>query len=238
MSPLAITGIADRRLHRADRRVLDRPRERARARPAVHGERCHPRRLGDARDRHRVAMSGIAAGADLERHRHVDRPDDRREDRPDERLVREQRGARGDVADLLRGAAHVDVDDLRAACDVVARRVRHEGGIRAGDLHRDRRRLALVVSATPRFLRAAKLRIRGDHLGDGVPRAEALAQETKRPIGDARHRRDGEIVRKVVRSDAHGRRKIVIERNACRGGKRIITAFPRAHAKHSRRIET
>jgi hypothetical protein len=60
------------------------------------------------------------------------------EDACDQRLVLHQRRAGHHVADLLGRAAHVDVDDLRAAIDVVARGFGHHGRIGAGDLHRDR----------------------------------------------------------------------------------------------------
>ena len=81
-----------------------------------------------------------------------------REDRRDQRLVGQQRRAGGDVADLLRRAAHVDVDDLRAVRDVVARGLGHQRRIGAGDLHRDRRALALVIDAPPRLVGAAQPR--------------------------------------------------------------------------------
>jgi hypothetical protein len=41
--------------------------------------------------------------------------------------------------------SHVDVDDLRAALDVVPRGVRHQRGIGAGDLHRDGFHFASMV---------------------------------------------------------------------------------------------
>jgi hypothetical protein len=54
----------------------------------VHGKRADARVLGNARNRERVAIVGIDAGADLERDRHVDGAHDRVDDRVDERLVR------------------------------------------------------------------------------------------------------------------------------------------------------
>ena len=67
------------------------------------------------------------------------------EDAPHERLVAEQRGAAQPVVDLLRRAAHVDVDDLRAQHPLGARRSRELRRIVPGQLHRARFRLALVV---------------------------------------------------------------------------------------------
>ena len=68
--------------------------------------------------------------------------------RRDQRLVLQQRGAGGDVADLLGRAAHVDVDDLgalRRRCSCAASAI--IAGSAPGDLDRDRLDLALVVGA-------------------------------------------------------------------------------------------
>ena len=143
MSPLAITGMRTARLDRA-RSCRTRPaptNAQARVRPCTASAR-DAGVLGDARDRAPRCACRDRAGADLERHRHVDRAHDGVDDRRDQRLVGEQRRAGGRVADLLRRAAHVDVDDLRAALDVVARGVGHHA--------RDRRRRSARRSARPR----------------------------------------------------------------------------------------
>ena len=64
-----------------------------------------------------VAVLGVPAGADLQRHRYAHRGDDGLEDLRDQRLVAQQRRAARASADLLGRAAHVQVDDLRAALD-------------------------------------------------------------------------------------------------------------------------
>jgi hypothetical protein len=149
-------GDAHRRLDRAYRFVFHRADEGASARAAVHREGADAGLLGDSRDRERVPVLGIApvrilsvTGTSTARTTAVD-------DRFDQRLVGEQCGAGGDVADLLRRAPHVDVDDLRAALDVVARGVGHLARIGAGDLHRDRLDLAAVIGSALRFLRAPR----------------------------------------------------------------------------------
>src|SRR5262245_51446136 len=115
------------------------------ARAAVHGERRDAGRLRDARDGDAVALRTRVAGADLERHRHVHGAYDRVEDAPDERVVAQQSRAGRHVAHLLRGASHVDVDDLRTAIDVEARGVGEHLGVIARDLYADRLGLALVI---------------------------------------------------------------------------------------------
>src|SRR6185312_2969698 len=108
-------------LHRGDGVVLGHAFVFVRAGAAMHGERRDARVLRDARDVQRVAVFAVPAGADLQRDRHVHRSNHRRADARDQRLVLQQRRARPYVADLLRRAAHVDVDDLGAVVGVVAR---------------------------------------------------------------------------------------------------------------------
>ena len=83
-----------------------------------------------------LSVTGTSAG-----------PHRRLEDRGDQRLVAQQRGARVPVADFLRRAAHVDVDDLRAGVDVAPRRLGHRHRVAARDLHDARFGLACVDRA-------------------------------------------------------------------------------------------
>jgi hypothetical protein len=79
----------------------------------------------------------------------------------------------------------------------VLRGLRHQRGVGAGDLHGDRTHFAAMIGATARFLRSPKTRIRRDHFRDRVARAVSLAQLPERPIGDAGHRRDDEVIREA-----------------------------------------
>ena len=116
-----MTGMPHGLLDRRDRLVLGLARVEHVARAAVHGERLHAGVLGDAGDAHAVAMVAIPARANLQRHGHAHGTDDGAHDAADERLVLQQRRAGPRVANLLRGAAHVDVDDLGAVLDGVPR---------------------------------------------------------------------------------------------------------------------
>ncbi len=140
---------ADCSLDRADRVVLDGADVRTGASAAVHRNGADTRTLRDPRNGKRIPVVRVGARADLERHRHVDGAHHRVHDRRDQRLVSEQCRARGGIADLLRRATHVDVDDLRAAIDVVARGIGHQRRIGAGDLHGDGLDLAGVIGAPP-----------------------------------------------------------------------------------------
>ena len=203
-------GHAHRGLHGGDGVVFSMTAVALLARAAVHGEHLHSAVLERASQGHGVAVLTAPAGAHLQGDGHATRRaclDDRLRDRDGERLVLHQRGARPLVADLLGRAAHVDVDDLRAAIDVVGRRLGHHGGVRPGDLHRDRARFALVVRA-PRCLQAVpQLAARRDHLAHRIARAELAAQLAEGTVGDARHRRREQVVREGVRADVHAKGK-------------------------------
>ena len=162
-----------------------------------------------ARARRTALRSRCApAGAHLQRHRHAVRRaggDHRLDDRERQRLVLHQRRAGPLVADLLGRAAHVDVDDLRAAVDVVGARPRPSSPRRC------RRSAPRSAPASPSWsARRAGLQAgpqvlaRGHHLAHRVAGAEALAQLAERPVGHARHRRDEQAVRQRDVADAHG----------------------------------
>ena len=154
-------------------------------------------------DPQRVAPRRARAGADLERDGNVDRGDHCLENARDQRLVAEQRGAGEDVADLFCRAAHVDVDDLRAAVHVIARGVGHQRRIGTGNLNRDGRCLAFVVEPQPRLAGAAQLGPRSNHLGHREAGAEASRELPEGAVGDARHRSDKQRIAQHMRSDLH-----------------------------------
>ena len=172
---------------------------------AMHGERPDARLLGDGEDRQGVAVGLVPAGADLQRDRRFgDGVDHGFKNAADQRLVLEQGRPGHHVADLLGGAAHVDVDDLGAAVDVVARRFRHHFRHRSGDLHGNRRDLTVVIGPSLRLGAAVKQRIRGDHLGYGQPRPQLLAELAERTVRDAGHGRDEQIVPERKAEIVHG----------------------------------
>ena len=110
-------------------------------------------------------------------------------------FVAQQRRAGVLVADFLRRATHVDVDDLRARVDIASRGLGHEFRIAARDLHDARLRLVSVVSSTTRFSGIPQARVRGDHFARGERGAEPAAQATERQVGDARHRCEQRVTR-------------------------------------------
>jgi len=146
------------------------------------------------------AMRAALRRAGFQRYRHCHCAHDGLQDAPDQRLILEQRRAGGDVADLLRRASHVDVDDLRAVPDVVPGGFGHHRRFGPDDLHRHRRRLACVHDAQPRLARLAQVGSGRHHFGDREPGAEAPAQHAERTIGHACHRSNEQSVAQVMRA--------------------------------------
>ena len=192
----------DRDLHggldRGHRLVLGLALVALLARAAVDGQHLHASGLGGARDHRGVPGRVAPAGAHLQRHGHALRfakPPDRLDDLQRERLVLHQRRTGPLVADLLGRTAHVDVDDLRATVDVVARGLGHHLGVGAGDLDRDRARLAAMVGTARGLEGVAQVGTRGHHLADGVAGTELLAQAAERSVRHTRHGGDEQGVR-------------------------------------------
>ena len=175
------------------------------------GRLCHPS------DSDRVAVCRIPTGPIFQRHRHVDRLDHRLHDPPHERLVPEQGRTAGDLADLARRAAHVQVDDLRAAVDVVAGGVGQHCGIGAYQLHHDRRRLAVVIEPTRRLAAGPHARVGCHHLAHRVGCTQPPTQPAKWPVRDSSHRRSEYAIFQLEGADAHlmnGSRKKKLENHA------------------------
>src|SRR5215813_4368221 len=127
--------------------VLRRAEVEVRARAAVDGERGDAAALGDARNIDTIAVFRVPAGADLERHRHIDRMRHGIEDACHEGWIGEQRRAARTATDFLRGTSHVQIDDVRPECHVGTRGLCECTRVCAGELHHARCGLALVVHA-------------------------------------------------------------------------------------------
>ena len=177
MSPLAITGMRTRGLHRGDGVVLglaacSRRRACGRGRQAAR----MPRSRRCAATRSALRLRGSQPVRILSVTGTSTARDHGLEDAPDQRLVSQQRRAGHHVAHLLGRAAHVDVDDLRAVVDVVARRLGHHApDRRRRSAPRSGRLRPSWLARAARFARAAQFRA-GHHLGHRQAGADALAQ--------------------------------------------------------------
>src|SRR3990172_1194803 len=170
---------------------------------AMYRQRLDAGRFGYPGDAYRVAILLVPAGAYLQCDRHVHRADYRFQQPGDQGFVLQQRGTSHHVADLPGRATHVDVDDLRAAIDIVSGGLRQHTGVGPDDLHRDRIGLAFMVGAAPGFFRTVQQRVGRDHLAHRHARTHALAQHAERAIGHSRHRGNNEIVFQFIRPDTH-----------------------------------
>jgi hypothetical protein len=169
----------------------------------MHREQAYAGLLSQARNADCIARGAIRPGPDLEGDRNLDCANDCVEDCGYQRFVGEQRRTGSDVAHFLGRAAHVDVDDLRAKRNVVARGIGHRRRIGPRDLHRDRIDFAGVIRSQPGFARLAQLRLRGHHLGHRHARTEALAELPERPVGHTCHRSNEQSIAQSVRAKLH-----------------------------------
>jgi hypothetical protein len=130
----------------------------------------------------------------FKRDRHIDRAHHGVEDLLDQHFVLQQGRAAPRVADFLDRAAHVDVDDLRAALDVETGAVGQVLRIGAGDLHRLRLHLAGVVGAARTLFGRPQARVGRRHFRHRIAGAKLLAQLAEWPIRDPGHRSDENVV--------------------------------------------
>ena len=159
----------------------------------MNGDRRRSRILDHSRQRRRVPLAVVPAGAHLDRDRDADglhHPANHRRRVP--RLTHE--AASGIVlGDLRDRTPHVHVDDVRAHAFDHLRRRRHLLGIAAEDLNRDRPLFFRVLGELERAVDAAHQPFRADHLGDHESAAAVpLDQAAECAVGHAGHRRDGE----------------------------------------------
>ena len=123
-------------------------------------------------------------------------------DRP--RLVREQRAASRNIANLACRAAHVDIDDLGPAFDIEARGQGQHFSVATSQLNRSRLCFPLMVNAARRFDAIPQAGVGSGHFRDSVTRAQRPAELAKGPISHARHGRYENTVGKMVSADLHG----------------------------------
>ena len=140
--------------------------------------------------------------AGFQRDGNVHRRHHRAQDVAHQFFVLQQRAARQHVADFFYRAAHVDVDNLRAVFHIVACGLGHLFRVAARNLHRPQAVFAVEIAARQAFFGVAQRRVAGQHLADGVTRAETAGQPSERFVGNAGHRREGDGRGDAVGADA------------------------------------
>ena len=158
--------------------------------PLHAGLRHEPAREQDAR-----AVTGLAAGTELDRHRQAAAlaRGARDRDRPVGIVEQSRPGSR--PADLAHRAAHVDVDEVRAGVRRDRGRLPHDRGIVAEELHRDRVLVRVdaqeLAVGAPVAVNEAEAR---HHLRHHQAGAVALRLKPHEPVADARERREHDTV--------------------------------------------
>ena len=137
------------------------------------------------------------------------------DDRQRQGFVLHQRRASPFVTDLFGWAAHVDVDDLGAAFNVVDSGVGHHLRFGTRNLHRNRTGLTLVVGTARGLERVPQIAPGCDHFTDRIASPQALAQLAEWPIGYTRHGCNKQGIRHSELADVHMRffRSVGCDRN-------------------------
>ena len=176
----------------------------------THGERAAL--LASQGDLESIAMLFVPAGAQLDGDRQrrdglyhlADGPFDQ------QRIAQEGR-TRAVAADLLHGAAHVDVDGVDGAIpvDCDTRTLREDVGVVPEDLDGEGSLLHRPLQIAQGLVAAVDQAMTGDHLGVRDGRAHLAAEQPKGPVGDARQRREeipvGQPQRPELDARGHGR---------------------------------
>ena len=146
-------GDLDGALHFADDLPVRMPRVELLARAAVHGDGIHTGFLRQLRHLDDIDRRLVPALAHLDRHGHLDRLADGRENGERALWVAHQCRALPVLDDLRRGAAHVEVEDVRRAerFDKGGRLCRHLRRV-GEDLHGQRPFLLLRLQHGKRAL--------------------------------------------------------------------------------------
>src|ERR1700678_2708348 len=187
-------------------------------------------------DANAVLVVAVPSGACFQCDRHSDRPYHAVQNSCNQLLVLQQGGSCQTIADFFCGAAHVDIDDLRAGIHVAALRLGHHRGIEAGDLHDTRAGLARMVHAPARFRRVPQPHIGAEHLRRGKSCAKTPAENAKGTVGNACHGRKQDDGRQFVRADLHGTWDRGLHRPACGAtslAQETFRSTPRRHTSIS-----
>ena len=130
----------------------------------MNRERCDATGFSELRNAYTVAQIATPSCARFQSDWHAGCIHHGVENFPDQCLISEQRGTAQPVANFFCGAAHVDVDDLRAEIDIASCGLRQRFGVRAGELHHARLGFTDVIHAALSFFSTPKPHITGDHL--------------------------------------------------------------------------
>ena len=159
-------GDTDRFLDSADERPVGAVAIHLVARATVDGDHLRAQILGNVRELGGVEAAMVPAHAHFHRDGDIDGFDCSGDQACGERQVTHQRRTCVAIDDFLHRAAHVDVDNCRAAICVELGGFGHFAGRASGKLHRDGFLDGIPRRFLQRLARFADHRLAGDHLGD------------------------------------------------------------------------
>ena len=150
----------------------------------------------------------VPTHARLERDRHLHGLDGRLDQSRCKRQIPHQSRAGFAIDDLFDRAAHVDVDDRRAALLVQLGGFGHDVRLATGELDRHRLLSWIPHRLLQRLARFSNHRLAGDHLADRQAGAIALDDPPERQVSDSRHRRQNDWRRDLDRADLDGLQRV------------------------------
>ena len=174
-------------------------------RSRVERDRREAGRFGAFRDLDVDEIRFRPAEPHLHRHRAIDGRDDRPHDRFATIDVAKTRAAALGLRDLRCRTAEIDVDDIGAAFADHAGGPRHQRGIVAPELRRNRLLDAVLVDHFHRSFGAVRECVRRDELRHGQAETERLVQRAQGTIRHARHRCEHDGRPDLVGADAKRR---------------------------------
>ena len=145
--PVRKNGNSDARLDGPNRLVFRLAFVMVCAGSSVNGESGNAGFFGQLGDAGAVAVVPVPPRPHFKGHGNLNGRDNGRKDRGDEGFVPQQGRSRSPIADLFGGAAHIDINDLRAEIAVALGSFNHHLRLPPGNLHNSRIRLARVIHA-------------------------------------------------------------------------------------------
>src|SRR5262249_28737922 len=163
-----------------DKPPISRSRIELTAGTSVHCYHSNAACFGNPGEPRCVTIVLVPAGAHLQGNRQVDRPDRRFENPRRMSLIAHQRRAGMAVDDLFYRTAEIDGYDPRTGISVELRRLGHDLGVAACELHRHRLLFGTIARHRQRLPGLADHRLAGDHFRHDETRPQLLDETPER----------------------------------------------------------
>ena len=172
----------------------------------MYRQRGNAGRFSHLRDDMDIFVIVVPAQAGFQGNRHIHRFDHCIQNIGHQRLVLQQSAAGEHIAHFFGGAAHIDIDHLRALRHVITRGFGQLRRLAAGNLHHAHALFSFKIAAAQGFAGMAQRRVAGEHFTHRPAGTECAAKLAERLVGDAGHRckRDGRV--NGISADLHNGR--------------------------------